>query len=188
MTPSPTEADDIEQRLLPRGVVVLLSGAGAVVLLGGMRAASDFVAPIFFALVLTIACAPVRQVALRHRLPSWAATLAMLVTAYAIVLVLVLSLAVSVVQLAATVPQYSDQANELVADAQKWLTGQWTFVLGSLGALLAVPMTLLARAVLVDADPSAGWARAFIGSTPQPKDDPPAPEPDEPELEHSTAD
>jgi AI-2 transport protein TqsA len=64
----------------------------------------------------------------------------------------------------------------------------WTFVLGSLGALLAVPMTLLARAVLVDADPSAGWARAFIGSTPQPKEDPPAPEPDEPELEHSTAD
>jgi predicted PurR-regulated permease PerM len=101
MTPSPTEADDTEQRLLPRGVVVLLGGAGAVVLLGGMRAASDFVAPIFFALVLTIACAPVRQVALRHRWPSWAATLAMLVTAYAIVLVLV-----------------------LVADAQKWLAGQ----------------------------------------------------------------
>jgi predicted PurR-regulated permease PerM len=375
MTTAPTEADDSGHRTLPRGVVVLLGGAGAVVLLGGMRAGSDFVAPIFFALVLTIACAPVRQVALRHRWPSWAATLAMLVTAYAIVLVLVLSLAVSVVQLAATVPQYSDQADELVADAQKWLTAQgldeasvhkalsnvdlgkvadllagilgsmlavlgsflflvivlfftvadvpgvplrdaflretkpglatsmlgfvhatqhylimsaifggivavldtgalwllgvplpalwgllafvtnfipnigfviglvppailalldggwssmlavvavycvlnvviqtfiqpryvgdavglsptvtflsltlWTFVLGSLGALLAVPMTLLARAVLVDADPSAGWARAFIGSTPQPKDDPPAAEPAEPEPERGTAD
>jgi predicted PurR-regulated permease PerM len=375
MTTAPTEADDSGHRTLPRGVVVLLGGAGAVVLLVGMRAGSDFVAPIFFALVLTIACAPVRQVALRHRWPSWAATLAMLVTAYAIVLVLVLSLAVSVVQLAATVPQYSDQADELVADAQKWLTAQgldeasvhkalsnvdlgkvadllagilgsmlavlgsflflvivlfftvadvpgvplrdaflretkpglatsmqgfvhatqhylimsaifggivavldtgalwllgvplpalwgllafvtnfipnigfviglvppailalldggwssmlavvavycvlnvviqtfiqpryvgdavglsptvtflsltlWTFVLGSLGALLAVPMTLLARAVLVDADPSAGWARAFIGSTPQPKDDPPAAEPAEPEPERGTAD
>ena len=48
----------------------------------------------------------------------------------------------------------------------------WTFVLGSLGALLAVPMTLLARAILVDADPSAGWARAFIGSTPAAPDRP----------------
>jgi AI-2 transport protein TqsA len=375
MTTAPTEADDSGHRTLPRGVVVLLGGAGAVVLLGGMRAGSDFVAPIFFALVLTIACAPVRQVALRHRWPSWAATLAMLVTAYAIVLVLVLSLAVSVVQLAATVPQYSDQADELVADAQKWLTAQgldeasvhkalsnvdlgkvadllagilgsmlavlgsflflvivlfftvadvpgvplrdaflretkpglatsmqgfvhatqhylimsaifggivavldtgalwllgvplpalwgllafvtnfipnigfviglvppailalldggwssmlavvavycvlnvviqtfiqpryvgdavglstsltflslvfWTWILGPVGALMAVPMSLLFRAILIEADPSAGWARAFIGSTPQPKDDPPAAEPAEPEPERGTAD
>jgi hypothetical protein len=58
----------------------------------------------------------------------------------------------------------------------------------SLGALLAVPMTLLARAVLVDAVPSAGWARAIIGSTPQPTDDPPAPEPAAPEHARGTAD
>ena len=375
MTAAPTEADDTSHRLLPRGVIVLLGAAAAVIIAGGMRAASGFVAPIFFALVLTIACAPVRQVALRHRWPSWAATLVMLVTAYAIVLVLTLSLAVSAIQLAATVPQYADQADALVADAQNWLSAQglneasvqkalsnldlgkvadllagilgslldvlgsflflvtvlfftvadvsgvplreallreskpglatsmhgfvhatqhylimsaifggivavldtgalwllgvplpalwgllafvtnfipnigfviglvppailalldggwssmlavvavycvlnvviqtfiqpryvgdavglsptvtflsltlWTFVLGSLGALLAVPMTLLARAVLVDADPSAGWARAFIGSTPSPKDDPPAREPAEPEPERGTAD
>jgi AI-2 transport protein TqsA len=375
MTTTPTEVDDPDHRILPRAVVVLLGGAAAVVLAGGMRAAADLVAPVMLALVLTIAVAPVRRVALRHRWPSWAATLAMLVTAYAIVLVLFLSLAVSVVKLATTIPQYADQADELVANLQGWLTDRglddatlekalsqldigkvtdlltgilgsllgvlgsllflvtvlffttadvagvplrdavlrekkpglatslgnfvhatqhylvmsaifggivavldttalwllgvplpalwgllafvtnfipnigfviglvppailalldggwtsflavvavycvlnvviqtfiqpryvgdavglsptvtflsltlWTFVLGSLGALLAVPMTLLARAILVDADRSAGWANAFIGSTPSPSEGPPpVPEPAEPEPEPGTA-
>jgi AI-2 transport protein TqsA len=43
----------------------------------------------------------------------------------------------------------------------------WTYSLGGLGALLAVPMTLLVRAVLIDADPAAGWAVLFLGSTPK---------------------
>src|SRR5918994_3477272 len=102
---APTEADEPGDRALPRAVIVLLGGAAAVVVAGGMRAASDFVAPVMLALVLTIAVAPVRRIALRHRWPSWAATLAMLVTAYLIVIVLSLSLAVSAVKLAATIPQ-----------------------------------------------------------------------------------
>ena len=50
----------------------------------------------------------------------------------------------------------------------------WTFVLGPLGALLAVPMSLLVRALLVDADPDAKWTRVFFGPTPKPE--PPSPE------------
>lgn len=33
----------------------------------------------------------------------------------------------------------------------------WTFVLGPLGAILALPMTMLVKAVFVDVDPSARW-------------------------------
>jgi predicted PurR-regulated permease PerM len=40
----------------------------------------------------------------------------------------------------------------------------WTYLLGALGALLAVPMTLLVRAVLVDADPAARWSLLLVGS------------------------
>jgi predicted PurR-regulated permease PerM len=40
----------------------------------------------------------------------------------------------------------------------------WTYLLGSLGALLAVPVTLLLRAVLVDADPSTRWSLLLVGS------------------------
>ena len=38
----------------------------------------------------------------------------------------------------------------------------WTFLLGALGALLAVPMTLLARAVFIDADRRASWVAPLI--------------------------
>jgi predicted PurR-regulated permease PerM len=39
----------------------------------------------------------------------------------------------------------------------------WAWVLGSLGAVLAVPLTLLVKAVLVDPDPRATWVEAFVG-------------------------
>ena len=41
----------------------------------------------------------------------------------------------------------------------------WGWVLGPLGAILAIPLTLLVKAVLVDTDPRAGWAIALFGST-----------------------
>ncbi|WP_045878409.1 AI-2E family transporter [Pseudofrankia sp. DC12] len=41
----------------------------------------------------------------------------------------------------------------------------WAYVLGPLGALLAVPMTLLAKALLIDADPAAQWLRPLLGDT-----------------------
>ena len=41
----------------------------------------------------------------------------------------------------------------------------WGWVLGPLGAILAIPLTLLCKAVLVDADPRATWVNALIGSS-----------------------
>ncbi len=41
----------------------------------------------------------------------------------------------------------------------------WGWVLGPLGAILAIPLTLLVKAVLVDTDPTAAWANALFGST-----------------------
>jgi predicted PurR-regulated permease PerM len=38
----------------------------------------------------------------------------------------------------------------------------WAFLLGPLGALLAVPMTLLLRAFFIDSDPRAAWAAPLI--------------------------
>ncbi|WP_432488580.1 AI-2E family transporter [Kineococcus sp. SYSU DK018] len=43
----------------------------------------------------------------------------------------------------------------------------WGWALGSLGALLAVPLSLLIRAVLVDADPSARWLLPIISGNPR---------------------
>lgn len=48
----------------------------------------------------------------------------------------------------------------------------WSWVLGPMGAILAVPLTLLVKAILVDSDPRAGWVDAMIGSIPRPKKEP----------------
>ncbi len=57
----------------------------------------------------------------------------------------------------------------------------WAFVLGPLGALLAIPLSLFVRALLVDSDPSARWATAFLSSAPpEPPQPPPGPPPGPP--------
>ncbi|MCI2237180.1 AI-2E family transporter [Paenibacillus sp. TRM 82003] len=43
----------------------------------------------------------------------------------------------------------------------------WGWALGSLGALLAVPLSLLVRTVLVDADPSARWLLPLVSGNPR---------------------
>jgi predicted PurR-regulated permease PerM len=39
----------------------------------------------------------------------------------------------------------------------------WATIVGPVGAILAIPLTLIVRAVLIDSDPSAGWWRPVIG-------------------------
>jgi predicted PurR-regulated permease PerM len=107
---------------LPRVVKVLLGAATALVVAGGIRGANDILAPVMLALVLTIAVAPIRGVALRRGVPRWAATVLAMVTVYAIVLFLAVSVAVALVQLAATLPQYAGQVDDLTAQVHEALT------------------------------------------------------------------
>jgi AI-2 transport protein TqsA len=44
----------------------------------------------------------------------------------------------------------------------------WTFLLGGLGAILAIPMTLLIRALFIDSQPQHRWVRALFSSGPPP--------------------
>ena len=53
----------------------------------------------------------------------------------------------------------------------------WTFLLGPLGALLAVPMTLLARALLIDPDGRMAWVSPLISTNVDPPEDEVAPAP-----------
>lgn len=52
----------------------------------------------------------------------------------------------------------------------------WSWVLGPIGSILAVPLSLLIKALLVDADPRARWVEVLLGSKP-----PAVPEPAPPE-------
>lgn len=42
----------------------------------------------------------------------------------------------------------------------------WGMVLGGLGTLIALPMTLLVKALIIDTDPKARWINAFLASNP----------------------
>lgn len=59
-------------------------------------------------------------------------------------------------------PRYTGKSVGLSATVTFVTLLFWAWVLGPLGALLALPMTLLAKALLVDIDPRARWAEALL--------------------------
>ena len=44
----------------------------------------------------------------------------------------------------------------------------WAWLLGPIGAILAIPATLLCKALFVDVDPRAGWANVLLSQPPKP--------------------
>lgn len=46
----------------------------------------------------------------------------------------------------------------------------WAWILGPLGAVLAIPLSLLVKALLMDADPSTRWMGGLISGDPLPED------------------
>jgi AI-2 transport protein TqsA len=47
----------------------------------------------------------------------------------------------------------------------------WTFVIGAMGAVLAVPLTLLTKALLLDVDPDTRWISSLVTGGPTPPED-----------------
>jgi predicted PurR-regulated permease PerM len=59
----------------------------------------------------------------------------------------------------------------------------WTFVIGPMGAVLAIPLTLLTKALLLDVDPNTQWISSLVTGGPAPPEDAadepaPAPQPE----------
>lgn len=61
-------------------------------------------------------------------------------------------------------PRFAGNAVGLTVTASFVSLLLWGYVLGPLGGLLALPMSLLVKSLLVDADPKARWVNAFISS------------------------
>jgi AI-2 transport protein TqsA len=100
--------------VLPRGVVMLLAAAAAVVTVGGIRAVAGIVGPVFLALMLVIAVAPAMGWLESRGMPRWVATVVALLLLYGGVLAFGGALAVSVARLATVLPSYGDEAQELI--------------------------------------------------------------------------
>lgn len=99
---------------------LLLSAACLVIIIAGLRTASSIVGPVMLALSLTIVFHPLRAALGRH-VPVWLASVIVILLAYTLLLALTLALVVSVGRLAALVPTYAPDINDMVHDVGSWL-------------------------------------------------------------------
>lgn len=99
---------------IPRGLIVLLAGAGAVVSIVGMKAFSGILGPVFLALMLTLAVQPIQSWAQRRGIPAWVGMVAALVVVNLILVGLIGALVLSTAQLATELPQYGDAVDDLL--------------------------------------------------------------------------
>ncbi|WP_432888205.1 AI-2E family transporter [Kribbella sp. CA-245084] len=106
---------------LPRGVVVLLGLAGAIITAGGLHGFSSIAGPVFLALILTIAVSPLRRLLIRRGVRPWIAALIAIVVVIAILVGLAAALALSIARLATLLPTYRDTFGQLVNDVRAWL-------------------------------------------------------------------
>lgn len=84
----------------------------------------------------------------------------------ALLLVVVAYVAINVVIQSLILPKFLGDAVGLSTTMTFLSLIIWTFVLGPLGAILAIPLSLLAKALLIDSDPAAAWAGALISNEP----------------------
>src|SRR5215217_2652958 len=95
--------------MLPRGLIILLGLAAALVAALGLRRFSDILGPVFLALVLSIVVHPVRRLADRYHLPAWLGIILSLIAVYGIVLGLFAILIVAGIQFATLLQDYAPQ-------------------------------------------------------------------------------
>jgi AI-2 transport protein TqsA len=138
---------------LPRGVIVLLGTAGAVITVGGLRAVADIIGPVFLALMLTVTVSPLTVWLRRVGAPSWLATLATVTTVYVVLFALGGALIVSVARLIDLVPTYQSQLVALRADLAQGLQ--------SVGIDEQQVQDVVSRA---DASKIAGTLHALLGA------------------------
>lgn len=100
---------------MPRVLVILVGVAAGVVALAGIKATAWLLAPTLLALVIVITIAPVHRWLRAHRVPAWAATTALILTVYGVIVTFGVTVVVSVARLASLLPQYTQRFDELRA-------------------------------------------------------------------------
>ncbi len=109
-TPDPMPL--VGQRPGPPYFAILLV-AGMFVIGAGLQATASIVAPIFLVITLVITVAPLRGFLMRHRWPSWLASVVALLAIYALLVLILGSVVFAVVRLVDRLPQYAAAFNEL---------------------------------------------------------------------------
>ena len=122
-TKASISAPDAFERVRPFALTLLFGAAAFAIAIAATKSMSDIIGPVFLALVITISLHPIRLWLERHRTPGWATSILMLLAAYLMIVLLVLALLVSVAQVAALLPEYTEEMTEAVTNAGNTLQG-----------------------------------------------------------------
>lgn len=185
--PAPLATAPIQAAGMPRWLLLLLGPAAATVAVAGLREIAWLVAPVFLALVVVVAMAPVQGWLRRIGTPRWLAATVLLVLVWTVLLAFVALLVLSVAQLAALLPNYSGRAADLISGVTSSLNhagivsgqlsdlvngidyaqivGLATGVLASLTSAASTLVLLLSALVFMSIE-SGGFARrvALVGA------------------------
>ena len=123
MTNAPSPAPGVLERTRAFAPALLIGVAAFTIILAGARSIGDIIGPVFLALVLTVTLHPIRLRLERTRLPGWACSALMLVSAYVVILLLTFALLVSVARLADLLPTYADEMRAAVVNVGNTLRG-----------------------------------------------------------------
>jgi AI-2 transport protein TqsA len=105
----------------PRGLIILLGIAAALVVALGMRQFSNILGPVFLALVLSIAVHPIHRLAARYHLPAWLGMILSLIAVYLIVFGLFAILVIAGIQFASLLQSYGPQFQAFLQQAAQLL-------------------------------------------------------------------
>ena len=115
-----TGAEGHQELALPRGLIVLLTGAAAIIVVAGLKAFASSIGPIFLALVIVVVVSPIQDALTRRGAPAWVAALALLLSSFGILGLIIGSLLWSVVELVQLLA--SDAYTQQLTVAQSDLT------------------------------------------------------------------
>lgn len=107
---------------IPRGLIILLGGAGIFVVMFGLQAFQGIVGPAFLALMLVVLMVPIQRWMIRHHWPRWVAITTMVLGAYAILISLGLVLLYAGAKFATLVAEYAPSSDAITKDAQNFLS------------------------------------------------------------------
>ncbi|MDI6105237.1 AI-2E family transporter [Actinoplanes sp. NEAU-A12] len=129
----------------PRGVLVLLGSACAVVVVAGLRGVAELVGPVFLALMLAVTVSPLTAWLRRRGAPAWLALTVTVTTVYLGLFALGGALAISVARLVDLLPEYQAPFVALRDDLVRTLGGLGVDVEQLRGAVAGVDTGSLVR-------------------------------------------
>lgn len=107
---------------IPRGLILLLGGAGTFVVMFGLQAFQGIVGPTFLALMLVVTMIPIQQWMIRKGWPRWTAILTLVAGAYGILLALGVILLYAAARFGSLVEQYSSSSTAIEQDVKDALS------------------------------------------------------------------